>query len=88
MQAISPQSAIREYIVENLLLGADVQFDNDESLLEAGVLDSTAVLEMIGFLGQFFSIRIEDNEIIPDNFETVNRMVAYLKRKTTLVPAE
>lgn len=82
MQAISLQATIREFIVENLFLGADTQFGNDDSLLEAGALDSTAVMELVAFLEKFFSLQIDNTEISPDNFETVNRIVAFVQRKT------
>ena len=82
----SPQSAIRAFIVENLFLGADTRFGNDDSLLEAGAIDLTAVMELVEFLEKFFSIKIENGEISPDNFETVNRIAAFIARKAALVP--
>jgi acyl carrier protein len=87
IQAVSHHPAIRAFIVDNLFLGADTQFGDDDSLLEAGALDSTAVMELVEFLEESFSIVIQNNEINPDNFETVNRIVAFIERKTALVPS-
>jgi acyl carrier protein len=81
MQAVSPQPAIRAFIVENLFLGDDTLFGDDDSLLEAGALDSTAVMELVAFLEKSFSIQIDNNEISPENFETVNRIAAFVTGK-------
>lgn len=88
MPTISPEPEIRAYIVENLFLGADTQFGNDNSLLEAGALNSTAVMELVAFLETFYSIKVDNKEISPDNFDTVNRIVAFVQRKRALAPVE
>jgi acyl carrier protein len=85
MQANSSYLAIRGFIVENLFLGADTQFGDDDSLLEAGALDSTGVMELVEFLEESYSIKIDNNEISPENFETVNRIVAFVARKAAIV---
>lgn len=86
MQAVSSKHAIRAFISENLFLGDDTQYDNDTSLLDAGALDSTAVMELVAYLEKNFSIQIDNTEINPDNFETVNRIVAFTERKMALAP--
>ena len=82
-----PRDVVRAYIVENLFLGADTGFGGDESLLEAGALDSTAALELVAFLEKTFGIQVADAEIAPENLETVNRIVAFIERKGALAPA-
>jgi acyl carrier protein len=86
-QISSAEHVVREFIAENLFLGADTSFDNDDSLLEAGALDSTAVMELVEFLQEHYSLQIENDEINRDNFETVNRIVAFIQRKAALAPA-
>jgi acyl carrier protein len=81
------ETVIREFIVENLFLCADTHFDNDDSLLEAGALDSTAVMELVEFLEKHYSLKIGNSEISRDNFETVNRIVAFIQRMTALASA-
>src|SRR5262245_37329039 len=82
------KATIRAYIVENLFLGEMSQFDEDSSLLDSGALDSTAAMELVAFLEQTFRIEIKDQEITPDNLETVNRIAAMVARKTMQVAAE
>jgi acyl carrier protein len=84
MKAISLHSTVRNFIVENLFLGADTHFGDDDSLLEAGALDSTAVMELVAFLEHFFSLQVDNSEISPENFETVNRIVTFIQRKTAV----
>jgi acyl carrier protein len=82
-----PQQAVRGFIVENMFLGADTGFGDDDSLLEAGALDSTAAMELVAFLETAFGIQVTDAEIAPENLETVARICAFVERKRALQPA-
>jgi len=53
----------------------------DESLLESGVVDSTGVLEIVAFLESELGIEVPDEEILPQNFETIGRICDYIERK-------
>jgi acyl carrier protein len=72
---------IREFISENFLFRADAELNNDQSLLESGVIDSTGVLEVIAFLEQTYGISVADEEIIPENLDSINNMTRYLAAK-------
>ncbi len=75
-------NTIREFIRENFVAGrSDVQINPDESLIENGIMDSTGVLELVEFLESTYSIHIEDEELIPENLETVNNIIKFLKSK-------
>jgi acyl carrier protein len=74
-------AAVREFISENFLFRADAELDNDQSLLESGVIDSTGVLEVIAFLEQTYGISVADEEIIPENLDSINNMTRYLAAK-------
>jgi acyl carrier protein len=82
------KDVIRQYIIDNLLLGQGSTLDDDTSLLDSGALDSTAAMELVAFLEQTFNVQIQDREINPDNLETVSRISAMIERKTVLVAAE
>ncbi len=82
-----PRQAVRGFIVENLFLGSDAGFGDGDSLLEAGALDSTAAMELVAFLEKAFGIQVADDEIAPENLETVNRICAFVERKAALQPA-
>jgi len=74
---------VRKFIVDNFSFGReDVQFTDDESLLEKGLIDSTGVLELVTFLETKYKIHVEDDELIPDNLDSVAKMIRFVNRKT------
>jgi acyl carrier protein len=73
---------ITEFIRENFIAGRlDVQLDPDASLIESGIMDSTGVLELVEYLESTFGIHIEDEELVPENLETINNIITFLKTK-------
>ena len=72
---------VRRFIVENFLFGEDEGLKDDTSFLEEGVIDSTGILELVSFLEEEFNITIEDEELIPENLDSINYVVSYLKTK-------
>ena len=77
---------VRGFVVSNYLLGKDNGFSNDDSFLELGIIDSTGILELISHLESTYGIEVTDDELNPDNLDTINRITAYLARKLA-VPA-
>ena len=74
---------IERFIVDELLLGeTQVRLGPDEALVSSGVLDSMALLRLVSFLEERFSVVVEDGELIPTNFETLNKINAYVKMKS------
>ncbi len=78
---------VRKFIVENFLFGREVAFNDDDSFLEQGIIDSTGVLELVSYLEETYEIEITDDELIPTNLDSVNRIAAYLSRKLPRVPS-
>jgi acyl carrier protein len=74
-------ATLREFIAENFLFRADADVSDSQSLLDSGVIDSTGVLELIAFLEQTYGIRVADEEIVPDNLDSVDNMTRYLSTK-------
>ena len=75
------ENSVREFIAENFLFRADAQVSNTQSLLESGVIDSTGVLELIAFLEQTYGITVADEEIVPENLDSIDNMTSYLSIK-------
>jgi len=73
---------IRNYIVDNFLFGDDQGLDNDTSFLENGIIDSTGILELVAFLEQEMKIEIADEELLPENLDSINRIVGFISQKT------
>jgi acyl carrier protein len=72
---------VRDYVVENFLFGEDEKLTNDNSFLENGIVDSTGVLELVSFLEENYSISIADEELIPENLDSLKNIDSFLKRK-------
>lgn len=76
------QSEIKTFIVENFLFGSGGESLTPEaSLLELGVIDSTGVLELVGFLEQNFDITVDEQELIPENLDSLKSIVAFVTQK-------
>lgn len=79
---MSTESLIRGYVLENFLFtdnGSRLQ--NDASFLEEGIVDSTGVLELVMFVEEAFDFAVEDDEIVPENFDSVEQLARYVHRK-------
>jgi acyl carrier protein len=76
------ESAIRSFLAENYLYrgGADSIADTD-SFLGQGLIDSMGILELVAFLEQTYSIRVADDEVIPENLDSIRRVSDYVRRK-------
>jgi acyl carrier protein len=76
------ETSIERFIVDEILLGSEqTRLDPDESLISSGVLDSLALLRLIAFLEEQMGVTVEDSEVIPENFETVNEIKGFIERK-------
>ena len=73
---------IREYIVENFLFGdAEPLSDDTMSLLDNGIIDSTGVMELVAFLEGDLGLSIGDEELVPENLDSVANLVNFVTRK-------
>jgi len=72
---------VRAYVVENFLFGDDTGLEDNTSFLESGMIDSTGILEVISFLEEVFSIKIMDDELVPENLDSISNIVSFLGRK-------
>jgi acyl carrier protein len=77
----SIQQQVRTFIHANFYVADASQLLGDTSLLDTGVIDSTGVIEIIHFLETTFGISIEDQEIVPDNLDSIQRITSFVARK-------
>ena len=77
------ESTIEQFIVNEIMLGdKTTKIDPSESLISSGVLDSLALLRLIAFLEEQFNITVEDSDVVPENLETINDVVAFVEEKS------
>jgi acyl carrier protein len=78
---------IREFVVDTFLLGDDDGFDDDDSLIEGGIVDSTGVMELVSFLEETYGIAIEDRELVAANLDSITRLRAFVDGKVAVAAA-
>jgi acyl carrier protein len=72
---------IADFIVDNFLFGHALDFDPVDSLLDNGVIDSTGVLELIAFLESQYVINMLDEDVVPENLDSIQNIAAFVTRK-------
>jgi acyl carrier protein len=78
---MSTAEKITSFIEKMSLDEGGTEVTTETSLLDSGLIDSTGILELVSFLESEFGIRVEDEEIVPENFETVTRIAAFVDSK-------
>jgi acyl carrier protein len=76
------ESRIRSYIIDNFLLGVGDHLEDSTQLMEAGILDSTGVMELVTFIETSFGIVISEEEIIPENLNSLDSISTFVVRKS------
>ncbi len=76
------RNRIRDYIIESFLFGdAEPLAADDQSLLDSGIVDSTGVMELVAFLEGDLGLAIADEELVPENLDSIDNLVAFVERK-------
>jgi acyl carrier protein len=75
-------NVVEQYIVDEIMVGnQNTKLDPDASLISSGIVDSLALLRLISFLEERFGVTVEDDEVVPDNFETLNVIKELIESK-------
>jgi acyl carrier protein len=73
---------LRSYVEENFIMGTRATpLDDDDSFLEHHVLDSTGFLELVTFVEETYGVKVEEDEMIPENLDSLNSLAQFLARK-------
>jgi acyl carrier protein len=76
---------VRSFVIDTFLFGErDGRFSNDDSFLENGLIDSIGILSLVEFVKEKYAISIADDEIVPDNWDSVSRIAAFVQTKLAL----
>jgi len=81
----SMEEQIRDFIVKQFPLAAKKEIRGTENWLENGLIDSLGILDLVHFLEQNFSLQISDDELLPENFESLNAVCSFVSRKTETI---
>ena len=72
---------VKGFIVENFLYGEEREMDEDASFLATGIVDSTGILELVSFLEETYGVSIADDELVPENLDSLKNVEIFLDRK-------
>ena len=75
------KSSVRNFIVETFLFGQDDGLTEEASFLANGVVDSTGVIELVAHLEKTYQIKIKDEDLLPQNLDSINAIAAYLQKR-------
>ncbi len=75
------KAQVRAFIVSNFYVPDPSTLQDEASLLDQGIIDSTGVFEVLGFIEDKFAIRVEDREMLPENLDSIARITAFVTRK-------
>lgn len=76
------ETEVRQYVSDKLLFGrTEVELKGDTSFLESGIIDSTGVLELVSFLEEQFKVKVDDEDLIPANLDSVDAIIRFVENK-------
>jgi acyl carrier protein len=76
------ESILSDFIKDLFLVGLDAGvLNNDTSFLEKGIVDSTGIMELVGFVEQRFGIKVKDEELTPDNLDSIKKLAKFIRQK-------
>ena len=78
---MNTKERVKSFITTNFYVPDPAALEDDASLLDKGIVDSTGVLEIIGFLEQEFGVTVDDAEILPENLDSVGRIAEFVAKK-------
>ena len=76
------EDELRRFVIDNFLYGRDDHFSNETSFLEMGMIDSTGILELVGFLEKTYHITLDDMDLVAANLDSISRLATFVRRKS------
>ena len=81
------KNALRQFITDNFLFGVETAFSDDDSFMENGIIDSTGTLELIMHLEGTYGITVEDEELAPENLDSIDNLTRFITAKRATMAA-
>ena len=73
---------LRRFVIDNFMFGKPYEgFADDDSFIERGIIDSTAVMELVAFLEARYGIKLQDQDLIPDNLDSINSLARFVENR-------
>lgn len=74
---------VRDFVCTNFLFNSAAPIDDDSSLIERGIIDETGVLELVMFVEETYGIQVDEVDLIPENFDSIDRISSYIAERLT-----
>ena len=81
------KQAVRQFLLDNFAMGGGVTIADDTSFMEEHILDSTGFIELITYIEETFGLAVDDEEMLPENFDSLANIEGYVARKRAQAPA-
>lgn len=81
------KGAVRQFLLDNFAMGGGVTIADDTSFMESHILDSTGFIELITFIEETFGLAVDDEEMVPENFDSLLNIEGYVSRKRATAEA-
>ena len=75
------KNSVRKFLLDNFVMGGNVTIADDTSFMKAHILDSTGFIELILFIEESFDVKVDDAEMLPENFDSLLNIEGYVDRK-------
>ena len=82
------KNLVRNFLLDNFVMGSNVVIADDTSFMERHILDSTGFIELILFIEETFGVKVEDAEMLPENFDSLLNIEGYVERKRTVLAGD
>jgi len=79
---------VRSFVIDTFLFGEDDGLNDDSSFLAEGIVDSTGIMQLVSFLQERYRVSIEDEELIPDNLDSIMRVATFIEEKMRALKLE
>ena len=81
------KALVRKFLLDNFVMGSNVVIADDASFMKGHILDSTGFIELIMFIEETFGVKVEDAEMLPENFDSLLNIEGYVGRKRAVSAA-
>ncbi|MFP4418878.1 MAG: acyl carrier protein [Chitinispirillaceae bacterium] len=89
MKEIDVRKSIRDFVNRNFLMGTNsVSYQDNDSFLQLGIIDSTGVLELVGYLQDTYGIQVADTDLVPENLDSIENVTSFIQKKRSYVAAQ
>ena len=82
------KNLVRKFLLDNFVMGGNVVIADDTSFMKGHILDSTGFIELILFIEESFGVKVDDAEMLPENFDSLLNIEGYVERKRTVLATD